>query len=59
MTLVTFKTDIFPYCKGDTVDLNKKQLEAVGKVAKQRDIETPYVKGAAKPAAKGDEEKQA
>lgn len=59
MTLVTFKADIFPYCKGDVVNLDKKQLDAVGKVAKQRDIETPYVKGAAKPAAKDEGEAQA
>jgi len=42
MTLVTFKNDVFPYCKGDTVDLDKDELKRVDKLVDDRNIEGAY-----------------
>lgn len=43
-TLVTFKADISPYMKGDTVRIDAAEVKRVDKLAKAREIETPYVK---------------
>lgn len=56
MTLVTFNADIYPYCKGDVVNLTAKELSAVDKVAKGRSIEKPYVKASGKVASQASDE---
>lgn len=43
MALVELKVDIFPYCKGDVVELNDKERKRVDKVAEERDLERAYV----------------
>lgn len=41
--LVKFKADIYPYCKGDVVKLDKGEKARVDEAAEARDIATPYV----------------
>lgn len=41
--LVEFKTDIYPYCKGDVVKLDKDEKKRVDEAAEARDIAEPYV----------------
>lgn len=41
--LVKFNVDIYPYCKGDVVKLDKGEKARVDEVAEARDIATPYV----------------
>lgn len=41
--LVKFNTDIYPYCKGDVVNLSNDEQARVDEAVKARDIETPYV----------------
>lgn len=47
MTVVTFVADVYPYCKGDVMDLSKDELKLVDAVATERDI-TAYEKGETK-----------
>lgn len=46
MTVVTFNEDIYPYCKGDVVELSADAKKAVDATAKLRGINSPYTKGA-------------
>lgn len=48
MAVVKFEADVFPYCKGDVVDLNADQQKHVDAVAKERGVKA-YV-AADKPA---------
>ena len=41
--LVKFNVDIYPYCKGDVVKLDKGEKARVDEAAEARDIATPYV----------------
>ena len=41
--LVKFNVDIYPYCKGDVVKLDKGEKARVDEAAEARDITTPYV----------------
>lgn len=41
--LVEFKTDIYPYCKGDVVKLDEAEKARVDEAAEARDIAVPYV----------------
>lgn len=50
MTLVTFNEDQYPYCKGDTVDLDKDQLKAVDAEAERRGSKDTYTTGEAAPS---------
>jgi hypothetical protein len=50
MTLVTFNVDQYPYCKGDTVDLDKDQLEAVKAESERRGVKDTYTTGEAAPS---------
>lgn len=64
MAVVEFVADVYPYCKGDVMDLSADELKKVDATAKRRDI-TAYkaVKGAedktsASKADKKDEDKK-
>lgn len=53
MTVVTFNTDQYPYCKGDEVNLSDDELKVVDAEADKRGVDDTYTvkKGAAKQAA--------
>lgn len=55
--LVKFNTDIYPYCKGDVVNLSNDEQVRVDEAVKARDIETPYVEVKAEKAEEKVEEK--
>lgn len=55
--LVKFNVDIYPYCKGDVVNLSNDEQARVDEAVKARDIETPYVEVKAKKAEEKVEEK--
>lgn len=38
MAVVEFVADVYPYCKGDVVDLSESDLKAVDVAAKKRDV---------------------
>ena len=46
--LVKFNHDIYPYVKGDVVNLEKDALAEIDTIAKKRDIDTPYENATAK-----------
>ncbi len=45
MALVTFQADVFPYCKGDVVELSGDEKKRVDEDAKGRNLECPYKSG--------------
>lgn len=55
--LVKFNTDIYPYCKGDVVNLSNDEQVRVDEAVKARDIETPYLEVKAEKAEEKVEEK--
>lgn len=55
--LAKFNTDIYPYCKGDVVNLSNDEQARVDEAVKARDIETPYVEVKAEKAEEKVEEK--
>lgn len=55
--LVKFNVDIYPYCKGDVVNLSNDEQARVDEAVKARDIETPYVEVKAEKAEEKVEKK--
>lgn len=43
MAVVEFVRDIYPYCKGDVVDLDESERQRIAEVKKQRSLEDTYV----------------
>lgn len=55
MTVVTFNVDQYPYCKGDTVNLDEDQLKAVDAEAERRGVKDTYSEGEPKREAEAPE----
>lgn len=45
MSLVTFHKDVYPYCRGDVVNLSKEDKKAVDAAIELKQIEDAYVSG--------------
>lgn len=57
--LVTFQVDLYPYCKGDSVELDAAELKRVDAVAAARKLESkPYVAGEVAVGGKSLEEQE-
>ena len=42
MAVVTFNADVFPYCKGDTVNLTADEQKRVDEAVKTRSLKDAY-----------------
>ena len=42
MAVVEFTKDIYPYCKGDTIELSPEERADVDRYAEQHGVEDPY-----------------